>query len=135
MATNPQQAAQDWVAGLSSRTSKITAGVQGVSVAPGQAAARQKAVYVQNVQASQDKWARNVAAVPLATWQQAMTEKGVPRIATGASQAESKMADFFTRFLPHVDQVRRSLPPRGTLDQNIQRMVANARGMANFQNK
>ncbi len=124
--------AADWAQKLGGSTAKITAGVQAVSVAPGQAAARQKAVWLQNVTAAVDKFASHVAAVPLADWQAAMINKGIPRIGAGAAASQAKMASFLTQFLPYVDSVKRNLPARGNLDQNIARMVAQVRGNAQF---
>lgn len=128
----PEQIAKAWSSGLSSATSKITAGVNSVAVAPGQAAARQKQVYINNVTASADKWATNVARVSLSTWQQDMINKGIPRIATGAQAAESKFASFMGQLLPYIDQGKKSLPARGNLEQNIARMTAWVRHMSNF---
>lgn len=128
----PDQIAADWVSRLGQSTQKIEDGVNAVSVAPGQAAARQKAVWVQNVAAAQDKWARNVAAVPLSEWQQAMITKGAPRIASGAAASQQKFASFMGQLLPHIDRVKSSLPARGNLEANINRMVAFSRGMAQF---
>lgn len=116
------QAAADWVAGLSAKTAKITANVRAVTVAPGQAAARQKAVYVQNVTARADVWAQRVSAVTLGEWQDAMVNKGIPRIATGASAAQAKMTAVFAKLLPFIDAGKRSLQPRGTFEQNKARM-------------
>lgn len=129
----PDEAAQAWAQRLAGSTDRIQRGVQSVTTAPGQAAARQKAVWAQNTQAAQDKWARNSAAVPLSDWQQATIEKGVQRIAAGATAAQPKMAAFMGKLLPHIDSVRGSLPARGNLDQNIARMTAFTRGMAKFQ--
>lgn len=129
---DPASVAADWAQKLGGATSKITAGVQSVQVAPGQAAARQKAVYLQNVTANADKWATHVAAVPLGDWQAAMVNKGIPRIASGATAAQGKMQNFLTQFLPYVDSVKRGLPARGNLDANIARMVAMVRGNAQF---
>lgn len=133
MAQTPEQIAANWAAGLANAGQKITDGINGVTVAPGRAAAAQKAVWVQNVAASQDKWARNTANVSLPDWQQAMITKGVPRIASGATAAQPAFATFMTKLLPFIDQVKATLPARGTLDQNIARSNAFIRGMAKFQ--
>lgn len=117
-------AAQDWVNGLSAKTEKAKAGAQRVTVAPGQAAARQKGAYVTGVTTNADKWANNVGKVTLAQWQDDFINKGIPRMASGAQQAQSKMAQFFTEFLPFLDSARSSLPARGTFEQNKARMNA-----------
>jgi len=133
MATkNPQTVAANWSAHLASAGQKITDGVNGVTVAPGVAASRNKAGYVAGVTQNQDKWASHSAAVPLSDWQQAVIQKGVPRIASGAQAAEPKFAQFMTQLLPFIDSAKASLPARGTLDQNIARMDAMARKMATF---
>lgn len=131
-ALTPDQVAAEWASRLSGAGQKIQAGVQGVTVAPGQAAARQKQVYVANVTARADKWASRVAAVPLSEWQQSMVNKGLPRIASGAQAAQPKMAQFMAKLLPFQQNLKGSLPPRGNVDQNINRMVAFVRGMSQF---
>lgn len=128
----PDQIAATWAARLASSTQKITDGVNAVTVAPGQAAARQKGVWAQNVAAAQDKWASRVAAVPLTDWQAAMTTKGVQRVATGAQAAQPKMAAFMGQLLPYIAQQKAALPARGTLDQNIARSTQFITGMAKF---
>lgn len=131
-AMTPDEIAAEWAQRLASSTAKITAGVNAVTVAPGQAAARQKAVYLQNVAASGDKWAARVGAVPLSSWQQDMINKGVSRIASGATASQPKFAQFMTKLMPYIASGKSSLPPRGTLDQNIARMTAWTRHMAAF---
>lgn len=128
----PDQIAANWAARLGQSTDKITAGVDAVKVPPGQAAARNKTGYVNGVNASADKWARNVAAVGLADWQDAMKTKGAPRIATGAQAAQSKFAGFMAKLLPFQQNLVNSLPARGGLDANINRAVAFMRGMSQF---
>lgn len=128
----PDQVAQAWVAGLSGKTSKMTAGAQAVTVAPGQAAARQAQVWLANTQAAAARWQSRVAAVSLSDWQTAYVNKGVPRIASGAQAAQGKFAQVMTTLLPHIERVRAGLPPRGTVDQNIQRAVAMMQGMHQF---
>jgi hypothetical protein len=131
----PEEAAQAWASRLASSTDRIQRGVQSVTTAPGQAAARQKAVYAQNVAASTDKWAQRVASVSLPEWQQAMLEKGAPRIAQGAAAAQPKMAAFMGQLLPHIAQQVAALPARGSLDQNVNRMTQFVRGMSKFQRR
>lgn len=132
MAGTPQDIAANWASRLAQSGDKITKGVQAVTVAPGQAAARQADVWANNTVASKDKWRSRVANVTLQEWQAAIVNKGVPRIASGAQASQGKFADFMTRLLPHIDSVKGTLPARGTLDQNIDRMVRFSRGMAQF---
>lgn len=132
MAQTPEQIAAAWASRLAGSGQKITDGVNAVTTAPGQAAARQKGVWAQNVAASQDKWAARVAAVPLSDWQAAMRDKGVQRVATGAAAAQPKFAAFMGQLLPHIASVKGTLPARGNLDQNIARMTAFVQGMAKF---
>lgn len=131
----PDQAAQAWAQRLAGSTERIQQGVQSVTTSPGQAAARQKQAWAQNTQAAQDKWASRVSAVSTSDWQQATIEKGLPRIAAGAQAAQPKMAQFMGQVLPHIDSVKGSLPARGNLDQNIARMTAFTRGMAQFRRR
>ena len=134
MAKDPNAAAQKWAANLAGATQAIRDGVQGVSTAPGQLAAQKKQLYISGVTASADKWARNVASVSLQEWQNAMTTKGVDRIASGAQAAQPKMAQFLGRLIPFQENLKRQLPARGTAEQNLARMNQFVRGMMNFSN-
>lgn len=116
--------ANRWSTGLSGATQKIQSGVEAVSTSPGQLAARQAQVWVQNTQAAQAKFQRNAAAVSLQAWQSATVQKGIPRIAAGATQAEPKVQAFMSSFLPFLQAQVNQLPARGNLSQNIQRAVA-----------
>lgn len=129
---NASDAAAAWAQRLASSSDKITKGIQAVTTSPGQAAARQKNLYLQQVQAAGDKWAARVAAVSTSEWQQAAISKGVPRIASGATAAQPKMEQFMSQLLPHIASQVASLPPRGGIDQNIDRMTRFVRGMATF---
>ena len=123
-AVDAAQAASDWVSGISSKTDKIERGIRAVTVAPGVAAARQADNWLARLNASKEKFKRRVSAVNLGEWQAAAINKGVPRIASGATAAEAKMANFFQKFLPYVEQGRTQLKPRGDYATNVQRMVA-----------
>lgn len=134
MAATPASAAAKWATNLSAAATNgtIQQGIAGVTVAPGQAAARQKTVWVQNVTASQDKWATNVANVSLQSWQSDTVSKGLPRIASGATAAQPKMQAFMTQALPYIQNAVASLPARGNFTQNLARMNAMATAMHNF---
>jgi hypothetical protein len=135
MAKNPADISARWAQGLGQAGDRIRDGVMGVTVAPGQAAAAQKATWVQNTTASADKWAANTGRVTKEEWQQAMIEKGVGRIAQGAQAAVPKFETFMGKLLPYQDTLKRSLPQRGNLEANITRMNAWTRGMAKFKNR
>ena len=131
----PDQIAQDWASRLAGSGDKIQRGVQAVTTAPGQAAARQKAQYVAGVQASSDKWASRVASVSVGDWQQAVIAKGLPRIAGGAQAAQPKFAQFMAQLLPHIASGQAAMPARGNLEQNIARSTAFMRHMATFKRR
>lgn len=126
------QAAAKWTQNLGAAGQRITDGVNAVTVAPGQVAARNKTAYVNGVQAKADKWASRTAAVPLNDWQQSVIQKGVPRIASGAQAAQPKMEAFMAKFLPYTASGVASLPARGGLEANIARSAAMIRHSANF---
>lgn len=122
MAKDPATIAKKWADNLSAAANNgtVTAGIQAVTMAPGVAAARQKAVWAQNTAAAQDRWAANVQ-VPLPEWQQAAINKGVARIATGATAAEPKMVSFMNKLMPVINNAKANLPARGTFQQNLAR--------------
>lgn len=130
----PQQVAANWQRGLSSATDKIKAGINAVTEAPTARAARRVDAQVAGVQraAASGKTAAALNAVSLDDWKQAFLNKGVSRIASGATTAQNKMADFYTQFLPAVDAAKASLQPRGDLEQNLQRANDMARKLAQF---
>lgn len=127
MAFDPTAASKKWSNRLNQAANDgtIAAGVAAVTVAPGVAAARQADVWLQNLTAAKSTWQKNVQ-VPLPEWQQAMTDKAIPRVGTGATAAEPKMAQFLTKLAPVVNNAKNNLPPRGNFQQNLQRAVAMA---------
>ena len=133
MAKDAATVAQRWAQNLGNAGQKITDGVNAVSQAPGAAAAAQVQVWAQNTQAAQAKFARNVAAVSLNQWQQAVINKGIGRLASGATAAEPKFQTFMSKLLPYVQSGRSALPKRGNLQANIARMTAWVTYMSKFQ--
>lgn len=134
---NATDVANKWANNLAASTQSIQAGVQQVTTSPTQQAAANPNAYLAGVQkaVSSGKWANSLQKVSLADWQNAMIQKGIPRIATGAAQAKPKFANFMSQFLPYLAQGVQNLQtqPRGTLEQNIQRAVSMMQWNANFQ--
>jgi hypothetical protein len=129
---NPSDAAAKWAQNLGAAGTAYTAGINAVTTAPGQQAAAAADRYVAGVQAALPKFKANTAAVTLQDWQAAAVNKGAPRLATGATAAQPKMANVLTQLFPYIEQVRGTLPPRGDIEQNIARSAAFQRGMAKF---
>lgn len=121
---NPTDAAQAWVTGMQGATTKYTAGVNAVKVAPGQLAAAASAVWAANVAAAVNKFATNSAKVTLSGWQNAAITKGAPRLGTGATAAQPKFAAFMTSFLPALTNIVNGLPARGSYEANKQRFLS-----------
>ena len=92
-------------------------------------------MWQQNTIAAADKWAARTASVTLPQWQDAMINKGIPRIASGAQAAQPKFQAFMSSLLPYIENGKAQLAntPRGNLQQNIARMTAWVNYMSNYQ--
>jgi hypothetical protein len=120
---DPTTATAKWVRNIGNSTQSITDGVNAMTgQAPGAKAAAQVNVWLQRIQQSAQKWAKNVSAVDLPTWQAAMIA-GIPKIASGAQAKQGKYQAFAAKFFPHlaqgVTQVKQM--PKGTLADSIAR--------------
>lgn len=120
------QATAKWVANLSSATDRMTSGAQSVTVAPGQLAAQAADKWLARVTASKQKFATNVGAVSLQSWQNSYINIGIPRVASGANAKQAKVQAFMNDFLPYlkngVDSIDKM--PSTSLQDGINRMVA-----------
>jgi hypothetical protein len=136
MQQDPATVAARWVSHIGGAVDKIRQGVQSVTTAPTQAAAAAGNLWQQRVAdpATLAKFQRSLSRVSLSDWQNAMINKGIPRIATGASNAKDKFTAFLTQFLPFVNNVANQVRsmPKATLDDRINRAVAQIRGTAQF---
>lgn len=134
MTITAAQAANKWRERLQASTQQITDGVNAVTQAPGAAAAARKDLWLQRIQMSADKWARNVAAVSLDEWKRSMIDVGIQRIGTGAQAKVGKVERFMTEFLPHVEAgaQRVRAMPKGGLPESINRAVAMIQHNAQF---
>lgn len=130
------QASEYWATGLANAGPKIAAGIDRVSTAPGTKAAAKKDKYVAGVTASQDLWARRVAAVPLEEWK-ARAKAGTARISEGASAKKDKYANAVAGAFAHMDGVlsRVDSMPNDTLEQRIQKSAEFQRGMAQYKRR
>jgi len=123
-----QEIADRWASRLGGATTEIAAGIDRVTVAPGQAAAAKADKWEQNTLAAKAKWKARVAGTSLEAWKQAAKTVGVARIAQGANAKKGKMAAFLQEFGPHLDALASKLQsmPDNTFEQRMQRMVAAA---------
>lgn len=123
-----------WLNRLSGASQDIINGVNGVTTAPGQAAAAQQQKWLQNVQAAADKWKRNVGAVSLEQWRHYMLTVGVPRVAQGAQAKQAKYGAFAQQFFPHLEAgiAKVKSMPSTTLEDNINRAITMMRHNAQF---
>lgn len=120
------QVSDKWLANFQNATTSMTNGVNSVNTAPGQLAAAQAALWLQRLQASQNKWATRVAAVSLADWKNAMITLGIPRAQAGAAAKQGNYTNFITSYMTFLSgQVPtiRSMP-KGTLASGLARSNA-----------
>lgn len=132
--SNPQAATAKWVQNLSAAADRMTAGANAVTKAPGVAAAAAADKWLQRVTAAKSKFATNVAAVSLQSWQQSYINVGVPRVAQGAQAKQNKVLDFQTQFLPYLSRGLSTIDamPSTTLEDGIARATAMIRYNAKF---
>ena len=132
--STPEQATSKWVQNLSAATERMTSGAQGVTRAPGAAAAAAADKWLARVTASKDKFRQNVGAVTLQQWQDAYVNIGIPRVAQGAQAKQQKVNTFMSQFLPYLSRGVSTIDqmPSVTLEDGIARMTAMVRYNAKF---
>jgi hypothetical protein len=124
----PQEYLTKWGTNLNAAGVYIKSGVNKVSVAPGVSAAaasdRMLAGVTQAIQTG--TWQRAVSGVSLQSWQDAMINKGIPRLPTGIATAQKTKVDRITTLLSNVDAAAATANalPRGGLQQGIARATA-----------
>lgn len=124
--------AAKWAQNTGSAVGRYQAGVKAVTVSPGQAAARSADLWLQKVTASKQKFAANAAKVSLADWQNAAAEKGGARLASGVQAAQPTYEQAMGKLLPFIASATSSLPQRGDLEANINRMTSFVRKMSTY---
>lgn len=132
-----QQAAANWAKGMGNAGEKIKAGVQAVTESPTAKAAARADAYLQGVQraVTERRFQDALLRVSTQDWKDAMLNKGVNRIGSGAIAAQGDFANFMQEFLPFIQQGVNSLPPRGGIDQNIERATQMMRYTSKFRRR
>lgn len=129
-----QQYLEKWGRRLSAAGPDITAGVNNVKTAPGVAAAAASDRMLAGIQASvqSGQWGKAVSAVSLTDWQNAMKNKGIPRLTQGVATAQQTKLPQITALLNAVDASVGALSsiPRGGIENNINRAVTFMREMS-----
>lgn len=130
----PQEYAEKWGRRLKGSTEDIRRGANRVTEAPGAAAARQQDLMLTKLTEAitSGLWAQQVQAVTLEDWKKALLEKGVGRIAAGVDAAAPAQQQMAQRLLTAVDasMADANRTPRGSLEDNINRMTTFVRSMA-----
>jgi hypothetical protein len=119
---------QKWGNGLNGAATAIKAGVSSVSTAPGAAAAAKQDKMLSGVTQAitSGKWAKNVSAVSLQSWQNSMTTKGIANIASGVTSAQANKVQKIQQTLDqnHAAVQAVSGMPTDTADQRMQKALA-----------
>jgi hypothetical protein len=70
----------------------------------------------------------------LQSYKDAVINKGIPRIAAGATAAKSKVTQFMQQLLPYTAQLSDQISsmPKNGIEDSVARATAAIRGMANF---
>lgn len=136
MAENPSDVVTRWKNAMKASTQKIKDKVMAMTTNPMTEAAKQKDAYVAGVQDAADsgRWEAGLKSVSLDDWKNKTATVGTGRIAAGVEAATTKMTNFLTQALPYTESVSRQVQamPKATLDDRINRAVANMRMMSQF---
>lgn len=131
-----QQFAKKWAANTTAATQAMKDGVMAVSEAPGAKAAQAADRWASGVQEAlaNGKFANNVGSVTLEQWRQAFIKKGIPRVATGASEAIPVVEQFAAQLLPHTARSKAECKamPQGKGAAAVARMMRNYEIMSQF---
>jgi len=111
-------------------------GIQNVSESPTEKASRKKEKMRANLLKAIDegKWEKGLRAVSLEDWKNSAIVKGSANYGTGVRASESKMADYMSEVLPHIESGQRMIEtmPDITLEDSKARAVAWIDHMAKF---
>ena len=132
----PAEIQEKWSRNTKNAGEEMRRGIARVTEAPGVKAAEKVEKMRAGINAALDDgtWADRVSSVSLAEWKDKMTKKGVGRVSAGVDAASGKVTDFHNQLSDHQDRLSGQIEamPDITLDDGIERMVAQVRGMSEF---
>lgn len=130
---NAQQAASNWSSAGARATPNYVAGVQNTTKDQAALAVAQQATLLANfTQAVQSgRWAAGVQRRGTGYWK-SQTEAKSANYATGYTAGSNNYASAAQKFMPAIQNIVGSLPPRGDIMQNLQRVQALALGLHNL---
>lgn len=123
-----------WLQGMQGASDRMKSGAMAVQTAPGVKAAQAADKWLAKVTAAKAKYAANVGAVSLQSWQNSYVNIGIPRVAQGAQQKQDKVTSFMDQFLPYLQNGLATIDkmPSTTLEDGIARATAMIRYNAKF---
>lgn len=134
---DPRDIADKYIRNLTNATEDMRKGVENTLVNPAELAIKAIPKMKQNLVKAIDsgKVERGLRRVSLEDWKQSMLNKGIDRVAQGAEGAREKLVDFHTDLQAHQNKLDAKLAamPKVTLQNGIDRMIAQVKGMAEFQ--
>lgn len=130
---SPQQFAEKWARKFGASGEAYKEGVQRVQGNPAEKAIAAKDRLVANFVASVNdgKWEAGLRRTTEQSWKAACVEKGAPALATAARVATEKVARAEAAMGSIRDGIVASLPPRGTIEENMERARLMAMGLHN----
>lgn len=126
------QAAAKWKRNTAAAGESYKEGIDAVTESPMEAAvdAQDRMLAGLTEAVADGRVERGLRSVSLAEWKQKSKDLGAARLAQGANAAEAKTRAAMEENFRDIAEVRAQLPPRGTLEQNLERARAFAAGMA-----
>lgn len=124
-----------WLSGMQGASDRMKSGAMAVQTAPGVKAAQAADKWLAKVTQAKAKYAANVSAVSLQSWQNSYVNIGIPRVAQGAQQKQDKVQAFHDQFLPYLAAGLQTIDkmPSTTLEDGIARATAMIRYNSKFQ--
>lgn len=122
-----QQVSAKWLTNFQGATQSMTDAVNAYNgPSPGSLAAAQAALWLQRLQASQNKWATRVGAVTTQDWKNAMITLGIPRAQQGAASKQAKYTTFITEYMSFLSSQVPTIKamPKGSIGASIARSSA-----------